>query len=107
MTPLAAMAAKISYKPGWQFWIDDGGRRPRLVIKASVLHSRTLEPIAFEVRRLIPGIAQGNAAVFASWVKDVVEETEIHELREFFRYNGELADDPHAVIRQDETGGQP
>jgi hypothetical protein len=88
MTPLAVMAAKLSYKPGWHFWIEEDGRRPRLVLKASVLHSQTLEPVSFEVRRLVPAIAQGSTRAFVSWAKDITEEAEIHELREFFRYDG-------------------
>ncbi len=82
---------KLSYKPGWEFWLDAGW----LNIRAEVLHSETLLPVTFDIKRIIPRVAQTSEADFLSWWEDILMEAEYHELREFARYQGKLIDDPH------------
>jgi hypothetical protein len=85
---------KLSYKPGWDFALEQRAGRDTLVIGATVQHSETLETVRFQIRRLIPEVIITQEGLL-SWVEDMLIEAEIHELREFFRYDGELVDDPH------------
>lgn len=83
---------RLTYKPGWTFRINGGN----LIITAAVTHSTSLKPVTFDIRRLIPRVAQGNVEAYLSWIEDVIQEAEFHEMREFLRYDGRLIDDPHA-----------
>lgn len=97
-----AMVSRIKYKPGWTFSVETlswhgGDPDSTLSITASVYDSRNLDDrVEFTMRRIIPEfIVDQNT--FLSWFKSVLKEAEFHELREFFRFDGELVDDPHAV----------
>lgn len=89
----------ITYKPGWAFntdvWEATGGRFPSLKITANVLHSETLQPVEFIIKRFIPRAALDSEEMLVGWVEDMCHEAEFHELREFFRYKGQLWDNPH------------
>lgn len=91
---------KLRYKPGWEFLagIASPGSLNyyTLTITAAVLHSETFEPVTFEIRRVIPHVARSSTDAYISWVGDMLAEAEIHEMREFFRWDGELVDNPHA-----------
>lgn len=90
---------KLRYKPAWKF--QAGIASPgslnyyTLTITAAVLHSETFEPVTFEIRRVIPRVALSRTAAFYSWVEDMIMEAEIHEIREFFRVDGKVWDNPH------------
>lgn len=93
----------LKYKPGWKFSYDEGpGDWPVLRITAAVLHSETLEPVTFDIARFIPEFAVDDAGLFVKWVKTVLAEAEIHEMREFLRFYGHLVDSPHAVTPVDD-----
>jgi hypothetical protein len=94
---LSEVISKLSYKPGWSFSYEHR-TRATLVIHATVQHSKTLDTVRFDIRRVIPEIASGSAEAFLSWWEDMLIEAEIHEAREFARYDGQLVDDPHEVI---------
>lgn len=96
--PLVKTVASLTYKPGWAFTYvpGDGTARPdMLVIRAYVLHSETLKPVTFEIKRVIPRSVKLYVPTFISWVEDMLMEAEIHEMREFFRYKGVVWDNPH------------
>jgi hypothetical protein len=86
---------KLTYKPGWDFTPERKAGRDTLVIGATVQHSETLDMVRFRIRRIIPQVAMTAHPPFLSWVEDELAEAEFHELREFFRYDGRLVDDPH------------
>lgn len=88
---------KLRYKPGWEFSLRNEEWGPVLDIHATVPHSVTLEPTTFLFTRIIPLMTSRTA--FKNWVKTLLLEAEIHEMREFFRFDGELVDDPHAPVR--------
>jgi hypothetical protein len=92
----ANLISRVKYKPGWEFKLltDEWGHT--LQIQATVPHSRTLEPTTFHFLRIIPTLP--DEKIFLSWFKAVLKEAEMHELREFFRFDGELVDDPHAPV---------
>jgi hypothetical protein len=89
--------SRLSYKPGWSFSYEHR-IRATLVIHATVQHSKTLDTVRFDIRRVIPGVASGSTKAFLSWWEDMLIEAEIHEIREFARYDGRLVDDPHEVM---------
>jgi hypothetical protein len=88
--------SRLSYKPGWSFTYEHHNRAT-LVIHATVQHSKTLDIVRFDIRRVIPGVASASTKAFLSWWEDMLVEAEIHEAREFARYDGQLVDDPHKV----------
>jgi len=85
--------SRITYKPGWEFFYVSNEWGHQLQIHATVSHSVTLTPTRFIFSRIIPSLFCHEA--FLDWVKVILGEAELHELREFFRYDGELVDDPH------------
>lgn len=90
------------YKPGWSFDLESGDF-PMLLITANVPNSRGPGRIEFTVKRLIPDyVRRGSDAIITEWVKSMVIEAEVHEVREFFRYKGKLVDDPHTFMLIDE-----
>jgi len=95
---VAEVIGNITYKPGWSFtteyWLSQAVR-PMLHATATVLHSVTLQPVTFTIQRLVPTCARFTEAALVDWVKDMCHEAEYHELREFFKYKGELWDNPH------------
>lgn len=88
--------SRLRYKPGWNFGYRKKSGLDTLVITAQVQHSVTLEMVTFDVRRVIPEVAKGSLPAFLDWWVDILAEAELHELREFARYDGKLVDDPHA-----------
>jgi hypothetical protein len=86
-----------TYKPGWSFDYEPG-EFPMLLIHARVENSRAPGHIEFTVKRLVPDTLRGgSASAIANWVKLMVTEAEVHEVREFFKYKGVVVDDPHKL----------
>ncbi len=90
------IAADITYKPGW-FFTYEPGVRDQFVIHGEVADSRTGDTVRFKMRRIIPSALPKDMFMFLEWVKDILIEAEIHELREFLRFRGVLLDGPHQV----------
>lgn len=97
MIKIKDFVPRLKYKPGWSFDYEYHGGYDyhTLTINAQVQHSESGEPVKFAIRRLVPRCAQTTKKAFLSWVEDMLAEAEIHEMREFFRFDGELVDDPH------------
>lgn len=93
---ITEIAKSITYKPGW-FFTYEPGIRDQFVIHAEVIDSRTGEIAHFKMRRVVPSALPKDTMSFLAWVKDILLEAELHELREFLRFNGVLVDDPHEV----------
>jgi hypothetical protein len=87
----------LKYKPGWKFALSDYGYGDTLEITGQVYDSQAedLTPVTFVMSRLIPESVTSSAGSFTAWVKTLLMGAEYHELCEFFRYKGELVDDPH------------
>jgi hypothetical protein len=94
------MIKKLSYKPGWAFHYKQDQYYDVLIISGLVPDSRDpSRMLAFEARRPIPGYLQtAGQDEFCDWVGQLLLEAEYHELREYFRYDGELTDNPHKVV---------
>lgn len=99
---LADLISRISYKPGWKFELRRetflySVTSSMLIITATVKDSRNPEnTVEFVMQRMVPEYLT-DQELFLKWVKHTLMECEIHEMREFFRLDGELVDDPHAV----------
>jgi hypothetical protein len=103
-THLREAIADCAYKEGWSFGFEPGDF-PMLLLTANVPNSRGPGRIEFTVKRLIPSyVLWGSELVITHWVKAMIIEAEVHEVREFFRYKGELVDDPHTfrLVSDDE-----
>lgn len=97
MPSLDQIIRDCTYKPGWSFDYEPGVH-PFLLITARVPNSRGPGEIEFTIKRLIPDDTRTlSAAQVCNWVKTMVIEAEVHEVREFFMYQGVVVDDPHQL----------
>ncbi len=46
----------------------------------------------------VPSTVIGDPDLFAEWLKSRLSDSEYHELREWFRRDGDLVDDPHKML---------
>lgn len=99
----------LTYKPGWTLTYQRGMFCHWLIISAQAPDARNpFEVITFHVQKMIPENAFDTPEEFINrWVKDIIIQIEMHEVREFLRYNGELVDDPHKTetVLPDESQG--
>ena len=105
--------SKVTYKPNvnlsvygagdvWklrvQMWIEDS-RKPleRWEVRPRSMQyfgpQRPLESVSRTI--CIPMFVKGDEHGFLNWIRYVLLDMENHELDEWFRYNGELVNDPH------------
>ena len=97
LAELRAEAGRVTYKPGWSFEVyEDPWEGPTVHIVARGLPNgyRPAEPLDLGVRSAIPPIPDTD--YFHEWMKWRLRRIETHELREFYRVDGALVDDPHA-----------
>ncbi len=90
---VAALVARLSYKPGWKFKLGGPGGRYLCVFATTpdsndVTRQRTTQHM-FEV----PGLADDHAA--ALWIFDCLLLVELHEAGEFFTVAGHRPFYPH------------
>lgn len=94
----AEWISEIKYKPGWEFTHQFKEWGHVMDIHATVPHAVTLEPMTFLFSRVIPIGVESDEALFLKWAKAILVEAEVHELDEFFRFRGELVNDPHKPV---------
>jgi hypothetical protein len=98
---LEAAVARFSYREGWRFSVHlDEFLGPYLRIIAPVANGydpRKRVDLGIDCR-LPPG-ALRSAEGLKEWLLWRLIEVEVHECREFLRYDGELVSDPHAELR--------
>ena len=98
MIDLEKMISKLSYKPGWTFGFQHDRFYDVLILGGIVPDSRDPgKMLPFSTRRPIPDFLLTREHLL-SWVRQLLLEAEYHELREYFRYDGELVDDPHKAV---------
>ena len=95
--------AKITYKPGWEFAVADASD---LWLRGTVtIEFRCLVPHRDDTSRMIH--ISGSVIVpeylpddqFLRWFRhSVITPIELHELDEFFRYDGVRVSDPHKPV---------
>ena len=110
---LRGQLSRYGYKPGVTWNIEHAGLTPFRVgthalrvnvrVPDSRSSSRRLIPITFTqgIPELISDLRViqepgGRRHEFKRFLRGALETFEIHELREWFRCDGELVDDPHA-----------
>lgn len=88
---------KISYKPGWSFDFEESSFRT-ITVAATVKNSRD-NPLWEELtmRMSVPFDPRMTKKEFLFQVMRIVAEIELHEVQEFFRYDGKVIFDPHTI----------
>lgn len=86
---------KVSYKPGWAFECYDGRwEGQHLVITTEVPNSYNLkETVTLDVHSPLPPIP--DVDYLNTWLMWRLQRIECHEMREFFKVDGAVVDDPH------------
>lgn len=98
---IASIVDAISYKPGWRFDIGRDGERLYLQATVSVQSDLTMDPTRRTLARtpwksgkryLSPFMCRQEivGAVFG-----LIQDAEMHEVREWFRYRGASIYNPH------------
>lgn len=93
---IAAELAKVTYKPEWRFTCYDGvWEGQHIVITATLTDSYDpTKTTVVDVHDFLPPIP--DAAYLHRWLMWRLGRIETHEMREFYRVEGHLVDDPHA-----------
>lgn len=93
---LASVLERVSYRPGWTIRVYDGRREGQhIAITTQVPDAYDpAETVTLDVHSMLP--PQRDTEAFLTWLSWRLGRLEIHESREWFRYNGRAWDDPHA-----------
>ena len=85
----------FSYMPGWRFKLKHTVEGPRLDISFTVVDADDINSFQEQcVKSYIPPFE--HAYQFLDWLRWRLNRIAIHEVSEFFRFNGEKIFDPHA-----------
>lgn len=99
-----AILDRITYKPGWRFWIAttgttvNGSYRQWLWAKSDVDDSRGAPPRPDFTRAMPmdwPDRHEPTEATIVARVRAAVQQWEVHEANEFLHLDGEIIHDPH------------
>lgn len=93
---IEAELARVSYKPGWTFRVYQGRWEGlHLVIRTEVPDAyHEGENVVLDVHSFLPPLRDRWA--LHSWLTWRLARIEVHEMREFYRVDGQCWDDPHA-----------
>jgi hypothetical protein len=92
---IADQLERVSYKPGWSFEIyEHRWEGPHIFIVAPTSNAyRPSETIELGIRSPLPPFADADA--LHAWLMWRLGRIESHELREFYRVDGQPIADPH------------
>lgn len=92
---LEGLVARLSYKAGWRFWLEDAERGQGcsgLTLMIQITTPDAYRPDALErtVRHLMPVPAAAyDVRSWRRWLLDQILDQELHEACEFFELGGE------------------
>lgn len=91
-----AAARKITYKPGFDIaWsLCDDNRILRMKCLISVCDPVTLKPTKVEGTKQFP-IVSSSLSLFLYDVQSTLIDWEVHEMKEWFKYDGQIVEEPH------------
>jgi hypothetical protein len=100
-TEIAEELERVSYKPGWSFEAyEDRWEGPHILIVVKAVSAyRPVETLDLGIRSALPPFA--HPSDLHDWLMWRIGRIEMHELREFYRVDGRLVDDPHASEEDD------
>jgi hypothetical protein len=94
---LQEVVSRVTYKPGWTFEIYEGHwEGPHIAIHTVLPDSTGEGKLTICVHSMIP--PQKNTESFLEWLAWRLARIEVHEMREFFKYEGRVIYDPHAEL---------
>lgn len=95
LAEIQAVLDRVSYKPGWRFYVAEHPREGRLLrIEADVPDSATSDSLTLGINSWLPPMA--DEAQLVSWLQWRIGRIELHEAAEFLRVDGRVLDDPHS-----------
>ncbi|MCA1841293.1 MAG: hypothetical protein LC723_13385 [Actinobacteria bacterium] len=86
----------VEYKPGWKFVVYEGrweGAHLQIIVDMPNAY-RPDETTTVDIHCFLPPME--TASEFHRWLMWRLGRIEIHEMREFYRVDGKVWDDPHA-----------
>lgn len=91
-----ALLDSLSYKPGWEFRVQEGKWDTTLLIHLTdVQDTYSDRRIRVTHRYVLPLRCPPDAGYARRWVRDCIHRTEMHESDEWIRFNGEMVYNPH------------
>jgi hypothetical protein len=93
---IAAHLERLSYKDGWEFSVYDGRwEGQHLVIRTVVPDTyHPGESLVLDVHSMLPPMR--DTAQLEEWLAWRLARIEVHEMREFFKRDGQVLFSPHA-----------
>lgn len=93
------MLARVSYKPGFEFRLSESAGKPCLSISVSQLRDsrgyQAAVTLTHHSRLDSYELSDMNEEDFLKRVRESVVKTEIHEMHEWLKLDGNLFHDPH------------
>jgi predicted metal-dependent enzyme (double-stranded beta helix superfamily) len=93
---IALLLNQVTYKPGWSFTIHRHTWEG-LCVDITITMPNSYKPgedVTLNIRTPVPPIV--NAKHFHDWLMWRLGRIESHEMREFYKVNGRVVDNPHA-----------
>jgi hypothetical protein len=104
-TRMGLIVARLTYKESWQFVIHscyNGYGAPTSGLVFGIVH---YEPNVMEPSKRVPvtiseGVGRSKIDTMTDleiveWVRDMIVKAEMHEVNEWFRFDGRCVHDPH------------
>lgn len=95
---VAAILARVTYRPGWEFSADGVAGRVRVRMVGTVDNARAAGRMDFGIDAWPPVDAFNDEPAFLQWLLGRLVEHEVHEAREWLRCDGAIVDDPHGAF---------
>lgn len=88
--------ARVTYKSGWSFEAYDGRWEGHHIVINTQVPDAYLpgKTVTLDVHSMLPPLESVDA--LNRWLMWRLARIEVHEMREFFRIDGKIVDDPHA-----------
>lgn len=87
---------RVTYKPGWKFKAYDGDWEGQHIVITTVVPDsyNPGQNVVLDVHSMLPPIP--SVDYLNRWLTWRLGRIEIHEMREFFKVDGQIVFDPHA-----------
>lgn len=97
---MQAVLDQVTYKPGWKFTVYQGEwEGPHVVITTQVIDAYDpTQSTVLDVHSSLPPMRDEDQLM--EWLAWRLGRIEVHEMREFLKFDGQPVFDPHAPLAE-------